>query len=139
VWPFDDTPNTFALPTYEENYNYVRNFLMTRHGDILPQIAAWETPDLAALRNCAAGEHTLMTLGKAPTCTETGHSGTSCSVCGKVIEGEGTLPALGHTDANGDRLCDRCDAYIGGGPSWLHPLLRFFAKIISAFMRMFGR
>nr|MCR5782540.1 CotH kinase family protein [Clostridia bacterium] len=47
VWPFDDTPNTFALPTYEENYNYVRNFLMTRHGDILPQIAAWETPDLA--------------------------------------------------------------------------------------------
>lgn len=35
IWPFDDTPNTFCYPTYDENYDYVYQFLKTRHETIV--------------------------------------------------------------------------------------------------------
>ncbi len=35
VWPFDNTPNTFCYPTYDENYDYVYQFLKTRHESLV--------------------------------------------------------------------------------------------------------
>lgn len=35
VWQFDDTANTFCYPTYDENYNYVYQFLKSRHESII--------------------------------------------------------------------------------------------------------
>lgn len=47
--------------------------------------------------------------GKAATCTETGLTdGSKCSVCGLILEERHEIAALGHTDADGDFLCDRC-------------------------------
>lgn len=138
LWPFDNTANTFAEPDYEGNYTYARNFLQARHADIFPRIAAWQTPAMADVRNCLNGAHTLLTLDKAPTCTEAGHQGTSCTVCGKIFSGQGPLPALGHADADGDKLCDRCGAYVGSGPSWLVPLLRFFAGVLRFLRNLFN-
>ena len=44
--------------------------------------------------------HTLaVDPGKPPTCTETGLTdGTHCTVCGKVIQPQATIPAMGHTE-----------------------------------------
>ena len=137
LWPFDNTSNTFAKPTYDENYTYARDFLKTRHADIFPQLAVLQTPEFTALQNCLHGEHTIVSLEKAPTCTEPGHSGISCSVCSEVFEGEGTLPALGHTDSDGDKFCDRCDTYVGKSPKGLTWLYRFFAKFVRFWKQLF--
>ena len=138
IWPFDNTVNTFAEPDYDGNYTYARNFLQTRHNDIIPQIATWQTPAMADIQNCLNGAHTVFTQDKAPTCTEAGYQGTGCSVCGKVFSGQGALPALGHTDADNDKLCDRCGTYLGDGPSWLVPLLAFFARVLRFFRNLFN-
>lgn len=46
-----------------------------------------------------------------PTCTENGlQGGERCSVCQIFLEYREVLKATGHKDANGDLLCDRCDA-----------------------------
>lgn len=58
LWPFDDTPNSFALPSYEENYDYVYNFLKTRHHSIVPIIENWEAADYESVLNCMNGSHT---------------------------------------------------------------------------------
>ncbi len=44
--------------------------------------------------------HTLaVDPGKPPTCTETGLTdGTHCTVCGKDIQPQATIPAMGHTE-----------------------------------------
>lgn len=44
LWPCDNTENAFAFPTYEENYEYTRNFLMKRHNSIIPKIIKWGDP-----------------------------------------------------------------------------------------------
>lgn len=57
IWPFDTWGNTFALPDYEQNYNYVYNFLETRHKSILPVIESWETADYSQLEDCKNDKH----------------------------------------------------------------------------------
>ena len=138
LWAFDDTSNTFAKPSYDENCSYVRDFLKTRHKDIFPRLAALQSSDYAALQNCINGNHTVVSLEKEPTCTEGGHHGASCSVCETVISGEGSVPALGHVDDNGDKLCDRCGKYAGKTPKGLEWLYRFFAKVVLFWKRLFG-
>lgn len=44
LWPCDNTENAFAFPTYEENYEYTRDFLKTRHNLIIGKIASWDKP-----------------------------------------------------------------------------------------------
>ena len=148
IWPFDNTPNTFAKPSYDENYTYIRDFLQVRHADILPRIAAWKTPDYNAVKNCCAGSHTPVPAGKAPTCTKPGQTGSFCSVCGKVFEETKDAPALGHIDNNGDGFCDNCGGDISRCCRYcdeIHPnnfignLTQFFHNIAYFFARLFGR
>ncbi len=55
-------------------------------------------------------EHTPVTVSGYPaTCTEPGMTdGVECEVCGTVIEWPEEIPAKGHTDENGDGVCDEC-------------------------------
>ena len=133
IWPFDNTVNTFAKPTYEENYAYVYDFLQKRHGDILPAIAAWKTPDYARVEACMRGEHTPE---QAATCTAAGRTGAACAVCGQRFAQSVELPALGHLDANGDRICERCGKYAGSVPAFIEPLMRLIAMILRVFRAM---
>ena len=48
---------------------------------------------------------------KAATCTEDGYTGDLvCAICGDVVEAGEVIPATGHTDENGDEICDVCGA-----------------------------
>ena len=138
LWPFDNTPNTFAFPTYDENYTYTRDFLLQRHADIFPRIAAWETPDYAGLQNCIRGEHSVIDLSVSPTCTKSGQTGSRCEFCGKTFASMETLPALGHVDANDDKICDRCgQSTVSGFAAFLNRIRNFFARIIRFFRNLF--
>jgi len=45
-----------------------------------------------------------------PTCTETGLTeGIKCAVCGEILTAQEEIPALGHTDNDGNFICDVCD------------------------------
>lgn len=56
--------------------------------------------DCSAEEEKAAHEWDDGEVVKAPTCTETGLiENKECSVCGKVLAGQETVPALGHTEA----------------------------------------
>lgn len=99
-------------------------------------------------RTCACGNketraialktHTPMTVpGYAATCTESGKTeGTVCSVCGTTINAQQTIPATGHTDADGDNACDTCGATIKE-PSFLDRIKAFFQNIINWFKNLF--
>ena len=137
LWQFDDTVNTFAKPTYEENYAYVYGFLQARHADILPRIAAWKTPDYAAVKNCCAGLHSVESRDVLPTCTAAGQTGRVCGVCGQVLEPITPIPATGHADGDGDEVCDRCGAYLGEVPSLLQRLLAFFRRLTEFWRNLF--
>ena len=85
----------------------------------------------------ALGHTPVAVSGKAPTCTETGLTdGVKCSVCGNVITAQETIPATGHTDADGDNACDVCGATIKK-PSFIDKLKAFFQKIINWFKNLF--
>ena len=130
VWPYEKyTANTFALSSYDENYNYALSFLRTRHTAILPQIAAWETPAFSALENCCNGLHTYTSYDRTPTCTEAGREGRVCSVCGNVSIPVAELPARGHFDENNDGVCDRCGTRLRE-PTFLEKLQSFFEKLL---------
>ena len=48
-----------------------------------------------------------------PTCTAVGYTaGVWCKTCNKWIEGHKSIDALGHVDANSDKVCDRCSGTI---------------------------
>ena len=58
----------------------------------------------------ALGHNEKTVEGKAPTCTESGLTdGKLCTVCGKTLEPQTLVPAVGHTDADKDYACDVCD------------------------------
>ena len=47
--------------------------------------------------------------GFAPTCLEVGFTaGVYCEDCGNYISGHEKIPAPGHKDADGDKICDVC-------------------------------
>ena len=60
--------------------------------------------------NVAANGHTPEIIpGAAPSCIETGLSeGARCSLCLDVLVTQSEIPALGHTDDDGDYICDAC-------------------------------
>ncbi|MBR2886313.1 MAG: leucine-rich repeat domain-containing protein, partial [Clostridia bacterium] len=46
---------------------------------------------------------------KAPACTQEGLTeGRHCAACNRIIVAQEPIPALGHTDNNGDGYCERC-------------------------------
>ena len=116
---------------------YVYGFLQARHADILPQIAAWKTPDYAAVENCCAGLHSVESRDVLPTCTAAGQTGRVCGVCGQVLEPITPIPATGHADGDGDEVCDRCGAYLGEVPSLLQRLLAFFRRLAEFWRNLF--
>lgn len=87
----------------------------------------------------SSGHTPVAVSGKAPTCTETGLTdGVKCSVCGAVITAQETIPATGHTDADGDNACDVCSATIKK-LSFFDKLKAFFQKIIDWFKNLFTK
>ena len=54
------------------------------------------------------------------TCTAEGHTGTiKCLDCGEILDAGEVVAALGHADANSDKICDTCGKQIGT-PSTSH-------------------
>ena len=66
---------------------------------------------LLVLTSCDNHDHswgTVATVDLAPSCTEDGRKSIKCAVCQKSKSSTTvTIPALGHLDANDDRICDR--------------------------------
>ena len=58
------------------------------------------------------GEHSWDegTVTKEATCTEDGEIVYTCTVCGETYTE--VIPATGHTDADGDNICDTCGAVL---------------------------
>ncbi len=87
----------------------------------------------------ALGHTPVAVPGKAPTCTEDGLTdGVKCSVCNAVITAQETIPATGHTDADGDNACDVCGATIKK-PTFIDKIKAFFQKIINWFKNLFKK
>ena len=60
-------------------------------------------------------DHRMVDIRNAApaTCTTDGYSGDAyCLDCGKELTAGKTVPATGHTDANGDNRCDDCEAVV---------------------------
>ena len=66
----------------------------------------------------AAGHDTELRGVKSATCTEDGFTGDLvCKSCGTVVTPGEVIPAVGHTDADGDGKCDVCGAEVGTQPT----------------------
>ena len=66
----------------------------------------------------AAGHDTELRGVKSTTCTEDGFTGDLvCKSCGTVVTPGEVIPAVGHTDADGDGKCDVCGAEVGTQPT----------------------
>lgn len=86
-------------------------------------------------------------LVKTPTCTEQGEKRVTCFFCGESACLP--IPAVGHTDANGDNKCDGCGVSLIADPRPAEPGSNqssggssfrfgdFFASIRSFFARWF--
>lgn len=60
------------------------------------------------------GHDTELRGVKSATCTEDGFTGDLvCKSCGTVVTPGEVIPAVGHTDADGDGKCDVCGAEVG--------------------------
>ena len=91
---------------------------------------------------------TTETILSPSTCTLRGEKMvvTSCKGCGEVFsETREEIPALGHKDANGDDICDVCNASLSesdhnqdGIQKIIRTLLDFFQIIKTFLMRLFG-
>ncbi len=103
----------------------------------------------------ATGAHTTGTATETvlteATCTAAGEKTITvkCSVCGETLsETAQAIPALGHADADGDGLCDRCNASLqtetppqpeqpqqsGNSKShWYDWLVSFFKMLLNLF------
>ena len=75
IMPFDNTGNTFSLPTYQQNHDYVFGFLQQRHASILPQIAQWDIPTVTwswAEDHGSASATIVFANGETHTVTDSG-------------------------------------------------------------------
>ncbi len=77
----------------------------------------------------------------APTCTETGLTeGSHCSRCDDMTVVQDVIPALGHTDAEADYICDTCGEHIyceDCGKDHSIFINRIFCYITQFFIRLF--
>ncbi|MGN1194202.1 MAG: hypothetical protein ACI4SB_01830, partial [Acutalibacteraceae bacterium] len=87
-------------------------------------------------------EHTYsVTSTTRATCTEDGYTLYSCSVCGYSYKDD-IVPATGHTDADGDEICDNCGANTNPAancPCICHKtgFAGFIYKIVRLFWKLF--
>ena len=98
---------------------------------------SWSCPDCGE-----TGVETIAALGHAwgegeitvePSCTEPGVRSFTCANDETHTKTE-TVPALGHTDENGDNVCDRCDAALSTADSYvLADFLREGDRIMFVF------
>ena len=98
------------------------------------------------------GEHSYTAVTTAPTCEAPGETIWTCAACGDSYTEP--IEATGHADADGDGICDVCDAPMNGeggedhqsncvcgknhtGPfAWL---IRFVHRIVYFFKNLFGK
>lgn len=80
--------------------------------------------------------------GKEPTCTETGLTAhEECLVCGDEKKAT-TIPMLGHSDKDGDGVCDNCDGTMLNGSHACGCICHkdsFIMRIIYAIARFFWK
>lgn len=75
--------------------------------------------------------------GKAATCEEEGLTdGSTCSVCGKILTAQETIPANGHTDSNNDGNCDNCGKKLRE-LTVIEKIKAFFQKLLDFFRNLF--
>ncbi len=68
---------------------------------------------------------------KPATCTENGYAVSVCSVCGSSKTED--LPATGHTDANGDGVCDVCRTSLSDGSDSGAKVCKYCGKVHTGF------
>lgn len=81
---------------------------------------------MAASATACTHSTTAVRNQAAATCTSTGYTGdTYCVDCGTLLSSGSTLAALGHSNTDGDDLCDRCGATVecGHGETELRDVL----------------
>ena len=94
-----------------------------------------------------AGAHQYEQSETAPTCTTDGSNTYTCTVCGDTYSE--TIPMTGHTDQDGDKVCDTCGAILEGHPDLcvycgqLHTgffgwIVKFFHYILWIFQLIFA-
>lgn len=148
-------PDTIAetVAGYSDNYIFVD---ITTHehdfDDVFETVDSTCTQAGYVKAGCLCGEIQLTELDKlehsyvkgattAPTCTAGGHTVYTCSGC-SAVENRDITAALGHSDANGDGLCDSCGADVGKPPeqkeSFLDKIKAFFQRIIDWFRNLFS-
>ncbi len=77
----------------------------------------------------------------APTCTSTGLSeGKMCSVCNEILVEPTVVPAIAHTDADGDGFCDDCshEVSVSGSDNCICHSNSIFGKIIRLLCTIFS-
>lgn len=69
-------------------------------------VCGYKAPVVCAHSDCTT------TVTKAADCVNKGEQKTVCNTCGETVKVE-EIPALGHKDADGDKICDICKKYLG--------------------------
>lgn len=89
--------------------------------------------------DCLCGVHNIYENEYiAPTCTGNGYiGGTVCLECEEVIEAPEIISPTGHTDENGDHICDVCGEDIQ--LSFGERIAEFFKGIVNSILALFRR
>lgn len=89
--------------------------------------------------DCLCGNHDIYENEYiAPTCTGNGYiGGTICLECEEVIESPDIVPPTGHTDEDGDHICDVCGEDIQ--LSFGERVAEFFKGIVNSILAIFRR
>lgn len=93
--------------------------------------------------DCLCGNHNIYeNTYIAPTCTESGYEGgIICLECEEVMESPDVISPTGHTDEDGDHICDVCGNEIER--TVIEKVAEFFKGIVNSilaiFRKLFGR
>ncbi len=88
---------------------------------------------------CVTHTYSDWVINAEATCTERGLSHRTCRKCGDLEIS--IIPATGHTDENGDDLCDTCGAFLapeepGEDEPTENGLMKIMQKIVDFFSRL---
>ena len=95
------------IPTLSHEHSYTTNVTAptcTAQGYTTYTCACGDTYDADFVDMIA---HTYSSAVTAPTCTADGYTTYTCDECGDTYK-DNTVPALGHTDADGNYKCEVC-------------------------------